>query len=1376
MSASIPRTSDDQARTRISEGYAGQQRADKGVADLPKAEEREQASGTRDRTTAQENKGEGEAKTQKFKPSLPKWGLPKGAREAKTLGVSEKKADKASKKTGTTKVASEDPKDMADLRVVSTPEPLSAPRVDIIAIHDIDETLHKAWIYRKKPKHRASDSRAAYAPAGINSFDGEGGLGTAGRPAPGLLKSRQALSSAKRKAADDAGKSIEKWLALSTKQSGEEQPAPDTSGIQAPPYDHGSSDTYFPPVEEHDDSTILGMLASVPEDDDGVIEMQTPDNMVWRRRMRRKSTLPGEKRKFGRAGAITEEDKAPSNGEGGDGRRRDVPSDRQSSLDHGPERRVNWLSDPDMLPSAIQGARVMCYTYKGVEKVPSPWQYLGDLAHDLAERTNEKRTSDSIDYEKVPIVLVGLGFGALILQRAMISAMRWRDGAEIEPTIDPAMVAGIILLDAPSVSPDRDVWPRSRSQEAKRTWTRDWLGEAYDASGTPTGKIDTASTWFRFFISTSVFEVPIMWHYSPMVSTATKPSITPKNDQVLFVPKQSATAHRLSRFEGPNDIDYRSIVDNIKRSLIVKCSVTKSNKLAMCLADFLRDKFPVDLRDQRGRTALHAAIRAANPEAVKRLIYQGQASVTKKDNHGRSALNIAIQEAAWRTRRCGDSPDPDTQKLFTQMINLLMKNGARADEKDNDGMTPWSYAEGEQNQWIRRLKDKYLVIGSSSNTSGGMHIARQPLPGPQHEACNAFDMILAEVFLQKKRERLSEVLNFDLASVYDVVYRSTTSVSQILAASRPEQLGEDKVRCRWIHVPSNNEQWVHDIMIRMGIHDNSMGGQRHEGSRLIDRYMMPQAKRNKHFHIGVKYTHPEPKPRTNRYGSTDSAATVVLGSQDFPSPSPEELQSKQGSKSGKATSLPEGTRTEGDAIVVFMPILGFEKHRHRKYLTRAFQEADAAMKNARARESSPDSRPHLRPDAGVSRQRDREKGAESSDSGEESSSEKEISQIYPIDLAAARARAQIRAGREAQLLRGYLDSKRVKPVHCRRTLDQFSYYMLNSTEARDKSQVAYRWAKNPPVSAEAKDRPIIMVDQLWLWAFHDGTVITSCPNTWNGQEDFNLSDVIVKELRHNKDRPIIKSVEDLLHLILRTSVDFFQRKGPANCQFHECFQSSINNVSEQQGRLFDNFRHTTKRLHVGTLDPVERKKEIEFIFSLDEETELLVVIMDIQDELTIVKTILGQQHDVLEKLLRLYPKKAGEVADEDGEGTGTKAGLGKGELMVLQSLVQLLRDQTAPQGGARGQATPATPVAFGDVFQGGEGVQEGPGQKRSRLKGKEKEGDIFPRPTVAPAKTNILQNRDLMYETIGDCGEQPPNCDRYAGVCTEGGELASEPP
>src|SRR4051812_19666185 len=115
-----------------------------------------------------------------------------------------------------------------------------------------------------------------------------------------------------------------------------------------------------------------------------------------------------------------------------------------------------------------------------------------------------------------------------------------------------------------------------------------------------------------------------------------------------------------------------------------------------------------------------------------------------------------------------------------------------------------------------------------------------------------------------------------------------------------------------------------------------------------------------------------------------------------------------------------------------MPVLGFEKHRHRKYLTQAFLEVERAMQLARARDDSPD-----RKSTNLRSSRKKKKVESSSDEESSSSSEKETSRLYPASIRITHAREHAKAGREAQLLSGYLDSNQVKPVHCRRTLDQF---------------------------------------------------------------------------------------------------------------------------------------------------------------------------------------------------------------------------------------------------------------------------------------------------------------------------------------------------
>ena len=88
---------------------AAQPGTEKAIAEPSRVEEVKKANATGPKN------GEGAAKSQKPKASLPKWGLSKAAGEGKPPGVSEqakpeKKAEKATKKSSAAKVVPEAPK------------------------------------------------------------------------------------------------------------------------------------------------------------------------------------------------------------------------------------------------------------------------------------------------------------------------------------------------------------------------------------------------------------------------------------------------------------------------------------------------------------------------------------------------------------------------------------------------------------------------------------------------------------------------------------------------------------------------------------------------------------------------------------------------------------------------------------------------------------------------------------------------------------------------------------------------------------------------------------------------------------------------------------------------------------------------------------------------------------------------------------------------------------------------------------------------------------------------------------------------------------------------------------------------------------------
>ena len=123
-----------------------------------------------------------------------------------------------------------------------------------------------------------------------------------------------------------------------------------------------------------------------------------------------------------------------------------------------------------------------------------------------------------------------------------------------------------------------------------------------------------------------------------------------------------------------------------------------------------------------------------------------------------------------------------------------------------------------------------------------------------------------------------------------------------------------------------------------------------------------------------------------------------------------------------------------------MPILGYETHGNRKRLARAFKET-----------YEPKGREH--------------------------------------------GRRETHCTANEALLLGYQATRspahpRQRQVHPRQTLHRFGYSMITSTETRDTDQVSFRWAAALEGRRLRKKRfrPVIMVDQLWLWMLEDGKI------------------------------------------------------------------------------------------------------------------------------------------------------------------------------------------------------------------------------------------------------------------------------------------------
>lgn len=156
---------------------------------------------------------------------------------------------------------------------------------------------------------------------------------------------------------------------------------------------------------------------------------------------------------------------------------------------------------------------------------------------------------------------------------------------------------------------------------------------------------------------------------------------------------------------------------------------------------------------------------------------------------------------------------------------------------------------------------------------------------------------------------------------------------------------------------------------------------------------------------------------------------------------------------------------------------------------------------------------------------------------------------------------------DEKLLRAYLSNPH--PLHIRRTLDQYYYHTLQSTEKRDKDQVVSRYQKKRP----DKPRVVTMVDQLWLWVLvaADGradTVITCFPRrdvspSSQDPDPHGLTDVLTKVMLHMLDEPsIVKTAYDLAGVIASTcSRTYLNPPSTGKIpQFSEIYEIAIGDV------------------------------------------------------------------------------------------------------------------------------------------------------------------------------------------------------------------------
>ncbi|KAM0712140.1 hypothetical protein Q7P37_011234 [Cladosporium fusiforme] len=582
-------------------------------------------------------------------------------------------------------------------------------------------------------------------------------------------------------------------------------------------------------------------------------------------------------------------------------------------------------------------------------------------------------------------------------------------------------------------------------------------------------------------------------------------------------------------------------------------------------------------------TALHVACQApaSRFQHIDFLAQSGKADVVSKDSFGRTPLHYAVE------RRQPDS----------EIVRVLLESGAHTDVKDHEGKTPLDLA--EPNTKIHGLLLKRpLIEGPSANQS--------PVPSAQphsplaSQACNDFQMTATEMYYNS--DTLTEKHLPRRFSIQEALY-GEQKLQKLLDDTRISGI-EEQLVCRWYHLPANNMVWVEDLFRnRFKIHPTVWSEQVRDSEWPHGRCILPHA---------AQFT---------AWGDLCKEEIVAIC---MPYVSYEENHRHSSvSATVHAQAQPDDIRRVFPKRIHRLWTLERQRS-HRKY--EAAHMLSPPSPTARPRENAFRAEESWSDDHGSSVSPSRK----SSPVGSGSDSEDENSNHD-------RVHAQNGGSRNAErlLVQEYLHHK--PPLHARRTLDQYYYYMLKDTRVRDADQVVTRWAIK---QLGEPHHNILMVDQLWIWVIvgqgNQPDRVVSCFPDRQGLKSWPLDDLQRNVLNHKpKNREPIATTAGLCSRIISTCSDIFGWSQEAELvRFLHFFEATVGRIGDDEISRLKEFRDWSDDLHrlnERQSDYAKKKDELlDNMLDIRPQIELLEEAKDIRDEINIILSVLGEQRRVLE--------------------------------------------------------------------------------------------------------------------------------------------------
>ena len=660
-------------------------------------------------------------------------------------------------------------------------------------------------------------------------------------------------------------------------------------------------------------------------------------------------------------------------------------------------------------------------------------------------------------------------------------------------------------------------------------------------------------------------------------------------------------------------------------------------------------------RDDKGRTPLHWAVISCNSSMINFLLRSASAEdkedlVNGVDRRMQTPLHYACSrnflDPAKLLIEAGASVNAQSRRLWTplhlvcmcktdpvRLSKLLLENNADVNARLQNRRTPLHLAARSGHRGLVRLlrlklgdrqqlHPKDIFSSTPAILAGQLEISTEFAPWqrdenwyPVPDLCRSLCATVCEWSSSGKRSTHK-------LSIHDLLYKeSNRTITQFLPHGT----------VRWIHIPANNIEWCDELLTRWftegaGIRDTEgwkiarqAFDQQHAATTTQGRFLRPS----------VLIAEPNNDTR-------DRPPSTSLGRR--PSSSDDSYTSGQ-----KANDIASGGRrpTEFDSCT------SSEIHTVK---TGSSPDSEASLHSAR----------YMKTQQG-SKQRHMFMSAPYVHFERLSKVKRMKNLLHSPSLENVQFDSV-----DERLYSAYVKDS---GFHPRRTLDQYIYHNL-STEDRDEDQVIQRHQKRNQASsshnyshdatksetitstnpAEQADLITMMVDQLWIWTLGEHLVVTCFPQRWGVADEDPHG--ILEGLKESISSASIE-VPTAIDFALRAMAHCFGKfdrhaQNEPYLQFMNVFEQSIGEIGQLESRLLKTFAESYKALKSRSGNGGSNKVSsgadhamLAFAEKLDDlthETDLLVELKDIRDELSILHSIFRDQREIADWITNIQVK------------------------------------------------------------------------------------------------------------------------------------------